>query len=134
MQASTELCNVINEFFRATSNGDVSWVTRHVSRRAGVRLVGTDSAEWLEGQKVAQFLAEEAKALGGVVKVSPGDTEAYEEGSVGWGLSNPILTMPDGREISPRWSAVFHREDHEWKLVQLHASVGIANEMLFGGE
>jgi hypothetical protein len=33
--------------------------------------------------------------------------------------------------VSPRWSAVFHREDGG-KAVQVHASVGLTNEQLFG--
>lgn len=72
--------------------------------------------------------------MGGVVQASPGDVEAYQEGSVGWGLARPTLTMPDGSQIAPRWSAVSHREDGTWKLVQLHASVGISNEELLGME
>lgn len=116
--------------FKSVAKGDLSWAERHISRRAGVRLVGADPAEWLEGPQVAKFLKEEVKALGNVVQISCRDTEAYEEDSVGWGLSTPILTLPNGKQIAPRWSAVFHREDGEWKLVQLHASVGVAHEEL----
>jgi hypothetical protein len=89
-------------------------------------------AEWLEGRQVVEFLREEVTTLGGVVRVSRGDTEAYQEGSVGWGVTNPILTLPNGKQFSPRWSAVFRLEDGEWKLVQAHASVAVANEALRG--
>lgn len=130
MQASSELRRIIDGWFDSVAGGDVSWVERHTSDRAGVRLVGTDPREWLEGSHVADFLREEVQALGGVVQVARGETEAYCEGSVGWGLATPILTLPNGRQIAPRWSAVFHQEGGEWKLVQLHASVGIANETL----
>jgi hypothetical protein len=46
-------------------------------------------------------------------------------------------SLPNGKSFSPRWSAVFHQEGGEWKLVQmhaseLHASVGIPNEELLG--
>ncbi len=132
MQASTELRNIIAGWFTAIANGDLSWAERHISRRAGVRLVGTDPAEWLEGPRVAEFLREEVKALGGVVRVTVGEMEAYCEGSVGWGVATPLLTLPNGRQIAPRWSAVFHQEDGHWKLVQLHASVGVTNEALRG--
>ncbi|MBX7254096.1 MAG: nuclear transport factor 2 family protein [Candidatus Promineofilum sp.] len=133
MQASTELRNIIEGWFAAIADGDLAWAERHISRRAGVRLVGTDPTEWLEGPRVAEFLREEVKALGGVVKITIGETEAYCEGSVGWGMASPILTLPNGRQIAPRWSAVFHLEDDHWKLVQLHTSVGIDNEALLGG-
>ena len=132
MQASSELRTIIDSWFEAVAAGDTSWVERHASGRAGVRLVGTDPREWLEGPKVAEFLREEVQALGGVVQVARGETEAYREGSVGWGVAHPLLTLPNGQQIAPRWSAVFHQEGGEWKLVQLHASVGIANEVLLG--
>ena len=48
------------------------------------------------------------------------------------GVTRPTITLPDGRPASPRWSAVFHREDGEWRLVQLHASIGVPNEEVFG--
>lgn len=130
MRASTELRNIIEGWFESVANGNPVWAERYVSRRAGVRMVGTDPAQWLEGPKVTEYLKKEVKVLGGIVKVSQGGTEAYQEGSVGWGVANPILILPDGKQITPRWSAVFHQEDGEWKLVQLHASVGIPNELL----
>jgi hypothetical protein len=133
MQTSAELQRIINTWFESVANGDLTWTDRHISRNT-VRLVGTDPNEWLDGEHVTAFLKEEVKALGGVVKVELGDTEAYQEGSVGWGLARPTLIMPNGQKVSPRWSAVFHQEDGEWKLVQLHASVGIPNEELFGME
>ena len=132
MKKSTELQKIINSYFESVATGDISWTERHIAKTA--RLVGTDPNEWLEGEKVAEFLKDEVKALGGVIKFELGETEAYQEGSVGWGLARPTLIMPDGKQISPRWSAVFHQENREWKLIQLHASVGIPNEELFGME
>jgi hypothetical protein len=134
MERSPELCNIIAGWFDAASRGDASWVDRHVSRRAGVRLVGTDPNEWLDAGRVAEFLKGEAQAMGGSVRISPGEPEAFCEGTVGWGVTRPTLTLPDGREVCPRWSAVFHQEDGEWKIVQLHASVGVSNEELLGME
>jgi len=130
MQASTELRNVFHAWFRSVAAGDASWVERHVSSRSGVRLVGIEPAEWLEGPEVAGYLKSGAAGLGGVVQVAPGEIEAYSEGTVGWGLACPILTLSSGRQLSPRWSAVFHQEDGAWKLVQFHASLGMANEVL----
>ena len=132
MQPSPELRSVINGWFESVANGDTSWPDRYVSQMAAVRLVGTDPNEWVAGEKVAAFLKEEAGAMGGVVRISLGETEAYQEGSVGWGITQPTLVLPNGKQFSPRWAAVFHQEAGEWKLVQLHASVGIPNEELLG--
>ncbi len=134
MNTSPELQKVIAAWFESVSTGNTNWTNKHISQNAGTRLVGTDHNEMLVGEKVAEFLQEEVSAMAGVIKVSLGQVEAYQEGSVGWGLAHPILTLPDGKEVSPRWSAVFHQEDGEWKLVQLHASVGVSNAELLGME
>lgn len=134
MQPSSELSKIIAAWFESVSKGDPSWADRHISRKAETRLVGTDPNEMLAGEQVAEFLKQEVQAMGGVVKASVGEVEAYQEGSVGWGLARPTLTLPDGKQVFPRWSAVFHQEDGGWKLVQLHASVGISNEELLGME
>ncbi len=134
MQPSPELREIITGWFTSVASGDSSWADRHISRSAGVRLIGTDPSEWLAGAEVAAFLKEEVRAMAGVVQVAPGETEAFVEGTVGWGVARPTLTMPGGMEVHPRWGAVFHREEGEWKLVQLHASVGVSNAELFGME
>ena len=134
MQASSELSKIIAAWFESAAKGDSSWADRHISRKTETRLVGTDPKELLAGEQVAKFLKKDVEALGNVVKISLGEPEAYQEGSVGWGLAHPTITLPDGKQITPRWSAVFHQEDGEWKMVQCHASVGVTNEELFGME
>jgi hypothetical protein len=127
------LRDIIVGWFEAVARGDASWVERHVSRQPGSRVVGTDPGEWMDGTQGAEFLAEEAKAMGGQIQVAMADAEAFREGSVGWGVARPTITLPNGKSITPRWSGVFHHEDGQWKLVQLHASVGVSNEQLLGG-
>src|SRR3712207_5712357 len=130
MERSPELRDIIECGFQAVVRGDASWVARHISQQA--RLVGTDPDEVLEGPQVADFLKQEVQAMGGTVNISPGETEAFREGSVGWGLARPLITLPNGKSFSPRWSAVFHQENGEWRVVQVHASVGVPNEELLG--
>ncbi len=134
MERSPELEAIIADWFESVARGDGSWLDRHISRDAGSLLVGTDPDEWMEGERVAEFLKGEVEAMGGNVKVVPGEPVAFREGTVGWGITRPTLTLPDGREVTPRWSAVFHEEDGEWKAVQVHASVGVPNEELLGME
>jgi ketosteroid isomerase-like protein len=125
MQASREVREIIAGWFEAVANGDPSWLARHLSSR--VRLVGTDPEEWLSGADALNLLTEEAKALGGQVKIDPGMPEAFAEGSVAWGVTQATITLPGGKQIHPRWAAVFHQEDGQWKAVQIHASVGVPN-------
>ncbi len=132
MKRSHELEKIIVDWFAAAAAGDASWRDRHVSRHANLRIVGTDPAEWLDGQEAYGFLKNEAENIGGKVQVEVPEVEAFSEGSVGWGVARPRITLGDGRQVSPRWSAVFRREDDGWKMIQLDASVAIGNEQAFG--
>ncbi len=72
--------------------------------------------------------------MGGSVPLTPGDPEAYVEGSVGWVADQATLTLPDGGELRLRFTGVLHREDGECRFVQSHGSLGVANEDSFGEE
>jgi ketosteroid isomerase-like protein len=129
MDRSPELEQLVAAWFEAASNGDASLVDAHVSPDNGARLIGSDPGEVFKGgSAVAEFLRGEVEGAGGNVTFTPSDTEAFSEGSVGWATANVTITMPDGKHVSPRWSAVFRMEDGVWVFVQIHASIGIANE------
>jgi ketosteroid isomerase-like protein len=132
MDPSRELKEIIAGWFKAIEKGDASWVDRYMSTDPAVRLIGTDPGEWIAGKEAAEFLKNEAKAMAGAVKVMVGDLEAYQEGTVGWGIIRPTVSLANGKSFTPRWGAVFHQEKGAWKLVQLHASVGVPNEQLLG--
>jgi ketosteroid isomerase-like protein len=132
MERSEELRDIIRSTFEAYSTGDASFIDRHTSSQAGVQLIGSDPNEWWEGEQAAEALKQEMQDSS--VRVSSmGEIDAFVEGTVGWVSSRPVWTLEDGREIPTRWTAVFHQEEGEWKMVQAHTSVGVANEELFGG-
>jgi ketosteroid isomerase-like protein len=129
MEKSPELEQLVRAWFAAASRGDASLIATHVSPEDSVRLVGSDSGEWLQGgEAVARFLRGEVEGAGGDVTFTPSDTEAFASGDVGWAATKLTLTMPDGRTVRPRWTAVFERSDGEWRFVQTHASIGVAND------
>jgi ketosteroid isomerase-like protein len=132
MEPAPDLRQVISEWFEAAAKGDTSWRDRHVSRQAALRIVGTDPDEWLQGEPAYQFLKNEAETVGGRATVKVLEVEAYRQGDIGWGLALPEITLGSGQQVKPRWSAVFIRENDEWKVIQLHASVGIGNVEAFG--
>jgi hypothetical protein len=86
----------------------------------------------LQGEAAAGLLRHDIEALGGQVSVEVHDAEGYSEGDIGWGVARFTIDFGE-MKISPRWSGVFHREGGEWKAVQVHASVGVSNEQVFGG-
>ena len=69
--------------------------------------------------------------MGGFLIID-GAPEAYSEGSVGWVADHPKFKLADGTEIPLRLTAVFHKENNDWKFVQWHFSVGVPNEELLG--
>lgn len=129
MKRSAEIEKLVERWFEAASSGDASLVDELVSREQGSRLIGSDPAEVLKGgEAIASFLRGEVSNSGGQAKFTPDSTEAFEEGTVGWASTQLTITLPDGGHISPRWTAVFHREGDSWKFVQTHASIGIPNQ------
>ncbi|MBO1267635.1 nuclear transport factor 2 family protein [Arthrobacter cavernae] len=128
MRRSQELEDLVARWFAAASTGDASLVDTAVSLDPGARLIGSDPSEWLHGgEAVARFLRGEVTNAAGQAQFSPEGTEAFEEGTVGWATTRLTITLPDGGHVSPRWSAVFHREGDTWRFVQTHASIGVAN-------
>ena len=129
MKRSPELEELVARWFAAATNGDSSIVDEMVSVDEGVCLIGSDPGEWFcGGDAVMQFLRGEVDNAGGDVKFVPNETEAFEEGTVGWATTMLKITMPDGQRVSPRWSSVFHLEGDSWRIVQTHTSIGVDND------
>jgi hypothetical protein len=132
MERSDELIDVVLAAFENFSSQDTSWIDRHTSRHEAVLVIGTDPNEWIEGgNQVAENAKQEIQESTARFS-SPGEVEAFVEGSVGWASARPAWILEDGRKIPARWTGVFHLEDGEWKMVQGHVSVGVPNEDLFG--
>ena len=134
MERSPELRAVMLRFYEALSSGDVSFLDRHFSTSGEVRGIGTDPEEWWAGGRLVEVWKEQIEAMGGSMPLAAGDPEAYTEGSVGWVADQPTLKMPDGSDMPVRFTAVFHRENGDWKIVQSHGSLGVSNDESFGEE
>jgi ketosteroid isomerase-like protein len=132
MERSDELRELLLGFYDAMASGDVAFVENHFSRDAGVRGIGTDPQEWWSGPRVAEVFKEQIEAMGGSMPLKAGDPEAYAEGSVGWVADQPTPRLPHGGELPLRFTGVLHREHGEWRFVQSHGSLGVANEESFG--
>ena len=129
MDSSPELEQLVVAWFESASRGDASLVATHTSPSDGARLIGSAPGEVFRGgDAVAHFLRGEVEGAGGKASFAPSDVEAFSEGTVGWATANVTISLPDGKHVSPRWSAVCHQEDGVWKFVQTHASIGIPNE------
>lgn len=135
MQDSTELKKLVHGWYEIVAKGDITFTERAISRKADVLVIGTDPKEWWVGyDTIVRVFQTQFEEMGGGsgLQFLPGDTLAHSEGDVGWIADQPTLRIPDGPEIPMRFTAVCRREDGEWKIVQLHASIGVPNEESVG--
>jgi ketosteroid isomerase-like protein len=131
MESSRQIEQLVADWFAAATTGDASLVRAHVSPGEATRLIGSDPDEvYRGGAAVAEFLTGEVEGAGGQATFEPNAIEAFSEGTVGWATALVTITMPDGKHVSPRWSAVFHQEDGLWKFVQTHASIAVRNDQI----
>lgn len=80
-----------------------------------------------------EFLVRRAKEMG-IVSIEYDLVEAYQEDSVGWAAAIVTGHRTEGDPVRSRYTAVFHLEEGLWRVVQWHASLGVANEDAFGVE
>jgi class 3 adenylate cyclase len=135
VERSPELEGVLRRFLRSFARGDDAIVRALSSTEPGRRAIGTDPREWSSGEgweAMVEQLAEIARAGGFELRLL--DSDGYEEGSVGWGAVNSVATMPDGHDVPLRLTGVFHLEGGHWLAVQVHFSLGAANEEALGLE
>ena len=129
MQRSPELEDLVSRWFDAATRGDASVVDAFVSSDPDTCVIGSDPDEWIRGgDAVVDFLRNEVTNAGGQVRFSPEGTQAFEEGDVGWMTTRLTITLPDGGQVTPRWSSVAHREGDTWRFVFTHASIGVPND------
>jgi len=132
MEQSTELKELYLRCCEAQSSGDYSFFERHFSQKDGVVAIGTDPTEWWDGYAtITRVFKAQLKETGGF-EILAGTPQAYSDGSVGWVAGQPTVKLQDGTEIPVRLTAVFQREQKDWKIVQWHFSMGISNEDSIG--
>jgi hypothetical protein len=125
MEKSVELKNIVLGLYESMSKGDVSAIENIFSHQVGVLGIGSDPNEWWANyDTIVGAFKTQVQAMG-TRKIQAGVIEAFVEGSVGWACAR--RTFKAGKELSLRHTFVFHKEDENWKIVQLHVSFGTPN-------
>ena len=125
METSVELKNAVLGLYESMSKGDVSAIESLFSRQTGVLAIGSDPNEWWSGyDTIVQAFKAQSQEIG-TKQIKAGDINAFVEGTVGW--ASEQRTIKSGKEMSLRHTFIFHKEDGEWKIVQLHVSIGVPN-------
>jgi hypothetical protein len=131
MQESAELRELIISSFDALTNGDLDWIDRHVVCGPELRLIGTDTGEWLRGVEGFDLLRQQAANGRGGIRAEVDYVEAYSSGDVGWGAVSIRYTNEAGETALGRETVVFHRFDQTWKLVTAHTSLPVSGDEAF---
>lgn len=126
MKRSGEVRAAMLRFYERFSAGDTAAFDALVSRERESMSIGTAPHEWHDEREQWRH-----KFAPPGVRLEAGPIKAWEEGSVGWLADRPSFVLPDGLRIPTRVTAVLHREDGSWKIVNLHVSAGMPDEMLF---
>lgn len=128
-EPSVEVKELMTRFYEAASKGDFEGLDGLISRRTGILWIGTDPNEWWESpEAVFQAWQAQTAALNGPAPITSGNVTAYQHGDVAWVSDRPTFHLPDGRSLPFRLTAVWMREPEGWRIVQVHTSLGLANE------
>lgn len=128
MEASPEICRVIERWLTAFHDGDAISGLARLSQQSGALFIGSDDAEWWHADDRA-VLETQFEESGGF-PFEWDEIEAWEEGSVGWGGARLTMRLEEATNMRGTW--VLHLEQGEWKIVQFHLSKGVPNEEIFG--
>jgi ketosteroid isomerase-like protein len=134
MRQSSELRELVLRTYAAVAGGDMAFYDRHLSRREGVLIIGSDPNEWWAGSETIKRVFEAQQQETGGICVVGSDPLAYSEGNVGWVADRPSFRLPDGTHIPFRSTIVFEKEGDTWKIVHQHISIGVPNESVVGRE
>jgi SnoaL-like domain len=136
VERSSELRDLAMRVYQAVTTSDISLMERMMSHRPDILNIGTDPDEWSVGFDTIMRIAQaQFQQMGGdtqSIQVEGVDPQAFVEGTVGWIADRGIYLLPGGIRFPFRMTMVAHQEGGEWRVVQLHVSVGVRNQDLLG--
>jgi hypothetical protein len=123
MEESADVRAAWSEFCERLSAGDVASFDRFVSSHPATVVIGTAPGEIVrERERLRHGFEVEGVGL------TPGDPVAFAEGSLTWLVDEPAFSFPGGSTMQTRFTVVLRREDGRWKVLHMHASVGVPDE------
>jgi len=130
VEPSEEIRRVVDRFTKATVGGDHEAALARLSEHAGTLIIGNDPGEWWHGATARAIWQRQLEEIGGFPAVTD-EIEAWEEGTVGWASCKQTVTSA-GTSFVGRATYVLRLERDEWKIVQIHWSLGKPNVEFLG--
>lgn len=127
MQPCDDLRNIILQLYEKEGSGRLFVYAKDLySRKEGVLVIGSDPKDRYQGYEQIIRFYQEADKVGPEIKVD--DLKAYSDGPFGWVVDLVTARLPNGAVVPVRHTYVFHKENHEWKVVHAHISVCVPDE------
>jgi hypothetical protein len=125
MERISELAHVVARFYDAMESGTTAAFDGVVSPHPNAMVIGTD--RWVGDRSTwrAAF-----PGLRGIT-VTRSDPQWFGHGDFGWIIDRPVFVLPSGESLPTRLSAVARQEDDGWKIVHIHISVQVPDEVAF---
>lgn len=136
MRHSPELRLLVLGFFN-DSGGMSREAVQLFSKSDECTFVGSDAGEFIVGgPEIRGLLLRQIQELEqvGPVKVDVEEVHAFEEGDVGWVVSQGTFELVEGVSFRMRVTHIFHREDGAWRVVHAHSSIPASNVEVLGIE
>lgn len=121
MERSREVADALVRFYEAF--GIAEAFDSVVSADPDAMVIGTDRRVDNRNAWKAAF-----GSMAGIT-VERGEIRGFRHEGVGWIVDDPTFVLPDGRSLRTRLTAVAREEADGWKLVQLHISVAVPDEV-----
>lgn len=124
MKASEGVRSALLRFYDRNAANDQAAYDSLVSSDDDVLVLGSSAREWFHGPEKAR----QAFGLEGF-RIEAGEVRAWELGDLGYAVNTPRFVLPDGSVMRLRMTTVFVREGGTWKLLHMHASMPVPDEV-----
>lgn len=134
-ERAPEIEQLVRDLMQAYQEGDLELLSRHTSQDPAAISIGTDAREVMRGyDEINGVLRSELEQrTPESPRLTADEIAAYREGDVAWATLLGAYSTGEGAAIPARASAVFHREDGDWKMVAWVLSFAVPNEALEEG-
>ena len=128
MIESTTVRDAMLEFFAGIAANDADSFDRLVADDPALLVIGTSPGEWITDR---MRLRKGFETDG--YRIVPGPApRAWEGGELGWFVDEPTFDFPDGVHLSARLTTILARTGSGWRLLHMHASVGVPDDEVEG--
>lgn len=132
-QRSPELEAVMRRLWKVFASGSVEALSNMISSSPDVRFILSADDDWFTGSVMVQMAAGRSNLMD-IERIEFDRLEAFEIDEVGWVAGNITVFYRSGHSNTFRSTATFVVEQGVWKMVQVHTSVGVPEEEVFGSE